>query len=223
MCIRDRNISKSFGNHSIFVNVSADLHAGKSYAIIGKSGSGKTTLLNIIGGLESASSGQVEIDGQVVKEANLAKFRKDYFGFIFQNYGLIDTDTVEQNLLIGLANQKISKKVAQEKLKSVLKLLDLDYLNLSQKVFVLSGGEQQRLALARIILKKPKIIFADEPTGSLDPDNAQIILKHLLNDFGSDATILVATHDPQVWKKCDYIIQVQEKKIKLIKNEGEGQ
>lgn len=102
-------------------------------------------------------------------------------------------------------------------------MLDLDYLNLSQKVFVLSGGEQQRLALARIILKKPKIIFADEPTGSLDPDNAQIILKHLLNDFGSDATILVATHDPQVWKKCDYIIQVQEKKIKLIKNEGEGQ
>ncbi|MDK6802704.1 ABC transporter ATP-binding protein [Lactobacillus mulieris] len=221
--IKLKNISKSFGNHAIFENVSVDLHAGKSYAIIGKSGSGKTTLLNIIGGLENASSGQVEIDGQVVKEANLAKFRKDYFGFIFQNYGLIDTDTVEQNLLIGLANQKISKKVAQEKLKSVLKLLDLDYLNLSQKVFVLSGGEQQRLALARVILKKPKIIFADEPTGSLDPDNAQIILKHLLNDFGSDATILVATHDPQVWKKCDYIIQVQEKNIKLIKNEGEGQ
>lgn len=221
--IKLKNISKSFGNHAIFENVSADLHAGKSYAIIGKSGSGKTTLLNIIGGLENSSSGQVEIDGQVVKEANLAKFRKDYFGFIFQNYGLIDTDTVEQNLLIGLANQKISKKVAQEKLKSVLKRLDLDYLDLSQKVFVLSGGEQQRLALARIILKKPKIIFADEPTGSLDPDNAQIILKHLLNDFGSDATILVATHDPQVWKKCDYIIQVQEKNIKLIKNEGEKQ
>lgn len=221
--IKLKNISKSFGNHAIFENVSADLHAGKSYAIIGKSGSGKTTLLNIIGGLENASSGQVEIDGQVVKEANLAKFRKVYFGFIFQNYGLIDTDTVEQNLLIGLANQKISKKVAQEKLKSVLKRLDLDYLDLSQKVFVLSGGEQQRLALARIILKKPKIIFADEPTGSLDPDNAQIILKHLLNDFGSDATILVATHDPQVWKKCDYIIQVQEKNIKLIKNEGEKQ
>lgn len=221
--IKLKNISKSFGNHAIFENVSADLHAGKSYAIIGKSGSGKTTLLNIIGGLENSSSGQVEIDGQVVKEANLAKFRKDYFGFIFQNYGLIDTDTVEQNLLIGLANQKISKKVAQEKLKTVLNRLDLDYLDLSQKVFVLSGGEQQRLALARIILKKPKIIFADEPTGSLDPDNAQIILKHLLNDFGSDATILVATHDPQVWKKCDYIIQVQEKNIKLIKNEGEKQ
>ena len=103
-------------------------------------------------------------------------------------------------------------------IKKVLKELDLGNLELNQKIYTLSGGEQQRVALARIILKKAKIIFADEPTGSLDSENSNLILRHLLTDFGRDATILIATHSPEVWQKCDYVIKIKNQKSELIKN-----
>ena len=101
---------------------------------------------------------------------------------------------------------------------NVLNNLGLNQLSLNQKVYTLSGGEQQRIALARIILKKPDIIFADEPTGSLDPENAQVILNHLLNDFSIDRTVLIATHDRNVWQRCDYIIQIENQGIKITEN-----
>lgn len=157
-------MSKLFEKRIVFENVDFSLKEGASYAIVGKSGVGKTTFLNILGGLENPTSGQVLIDDVEVNEKNLPNLRRLKFGFIFQNFGLIDNETVRENLLIGLANQNLSQHEKDVAIKKVLKELDLGNLELNQKIYTLSGGEQQRVALARIILKKSKIIFADEPT-----------------------------------------------------------
>lgn len=211
-------MSKLFEKRIVFENVDFSLKEGASYAIVGKSGVGKTTFLNILGGLENPTSGKVLIDDVEVNEKNLPNLRRVKFGFIFQNFGLIDNETVRENLLIGLANQNLSQYEKDVAIKKVLKELDLGNLELNQKIYTLSGGEQQRVALARIILKKAKIIFADEPTGSLDSENSNLILRHLLTDFGRDATILIATHSPEVWQKCDYVIKIKNQKSELIKN-----
>ncbi len=211
-------MSKLFEKRIVFENVDFSLKEGASYAIVGKSGVGKTTFLNILGGLENPTSGKVLIDDVEVNEKNLPNLRRVKFGFIFQNFGLIDNETVRENLLIGLANQNLSQHEKDVAIKKVLKELDLGNLELNQKIYTLSGGEQQRVALARIILKKAKIIFADEPTGSLDSENSNLILRHLLTDFGRDATILIATHSPEVWQKCDYVIKIKNQKSELIKN-----
>ena len=211
-------MSKLFEKRIVFENVDFSLKEGASYAIVGKSGVGKTTFLNILGGLENPTSGKVLIDDVEVNEKNLPNLRRVKFGFIFQNFGLIDNETVRENLLIGLANQNLSQYEKDVAIKKVLKELDLGNLELNQKIYTLSGGEQQRVALARIILRKAKIIFADEPTGSLDSENSNLILRHLLTDFGRDATILIATHSPEVWQKCDYVIKIKNQKSELIKN-----
>ena len=211
-------MSKLFEKRIVFENVDFSLKEGASYAIVGKSGVGKTTFLNILGGLENPTSGKVLIDDVEVNEKNLPNLRRVKFGFIFQNFGLMDNETVRENLLIGLANQNLSQYEKDVAIKKVLKELDLGNLELNQKIYTLSGGEQQRVALARIILKKAKIIFADEPTGSLDSENSNLILRHLLTDFGRDATILIATHSPEVWQKCDYVIKIKNQKSELIKN-----
>lgn len=174
--------------------------------------------MNILGGLETADSGEIFINDHKMTPKNLPVLRRNSFGFVFQNFGLIDTDSVRDNLLIGLTNQNLNKDQIDKAIQKVLNNLGLNRLSLNQKVYTLSGGEQQRIALARIILKKPNIIFADEPTGSLDPENSQVILKHLLNDFNNDSTILIATHDQNVWEKCDYLIQIKNQGIKITEN-----
>ena len=216
--IKIKKINKSWGRRIILKDVSCELKSGSGYAVIGKSGIGKTTFLNILGGLESADSGEIFIDGHKMTQKTLPILRRNNFGFVFQNFGLIDTDSIKDNLLIGLANQSLNKVQTEEVMHNVLNNLGLNQLSLNQKVYTLSGGEQQRIALARIILKKPNIIFADEPTGSLDPENSQVILKHLLNDFNNDSTILIATHDQNVWEKCDYLIQIKNQGIKITEN-----
>ncbi|BAN75611.1 MULTISPECIES: ATP-binding cassette domain-containing protein [Lacticaseibacillus] len=206
--INARKISKSFGEKMILNKVSYQFENGKSYAIIGKSGSGKTTLLNILGGLEEPSSGLVELNGLAVSKANVQKMWRDHLGFIFQNFGLIENGTVEANLKIGFANRRLNKSGSRSAMKQALAQVELENLPLNQRVFTLSGGEQQRIALARALLKKPDVILADEPTGSLDPENTDIVLRVLFNSFGPEATIIIATHSQEVWQKCDYVIQI---------------
>ncbi|MDF7683741.1 ATP-binding cassette domain-containing protein [Lactobacillus sp. ESL0679] len=216
--IKVEKLSKKFKQKTIFDDINCSLATGKSYAIVGKSGAGKTTFLNILSGLEAPTSGKVMIDDITVNAKNQKKLYRDYCGFIFQNFGLIDTETVKQNLDLGFANQKLSRAEKEAKMKAVLSHLGLDYLDSKQKIYTLSGGEQQRIALARIILKKPQVIFADEPTGSLDAENGKVVLHSLLNDFGSDATVIIATHAQEVWQQCDYVITIENKQIQLREN-----
>lgn len=217
--IKVEHLTKKFKEKTIFENIKCNLEAGKSYAIVGNSGAGKTTFLNVISGLEEPTSGKVIIDDLLVNTKNQRKLYREYCGFVFQNFALIDTETVRQNLRLGLANQKLAKTVADAKMKAALSQVGLASIPLNQKIYTLSGGEQQRVALARIILKEPKIIFADEPTGSLDTDNGQIVLKTLLTNFGPTVTVVIATHDSAVWQQCDYVIKIANKKITITNNE----
>lgn len=216
--IKVEHLTKKFNDKIILEDISCNLESGKSYAIVGKSGAGKTTLLNLLSGLEKPTLGEVSIDDFKVNSKSRKKLYREYFGFIFQNFGLIDTETVKQNLSLSFANQKLSKAERETKMKSALSHVGLNKLQLQQKVYTLSGGEQQRVALARIILKAPKVIFADEPTGSLDAENGQVVLKTLLTGFDPVATIVIATHDQNVWEKCDYVIEIENTKIKFSQN-----
>ncbi|RMC56523.1 ATP-binding cassette domain-containing protein [Lactobacillus sp. ESL0260] len=216
--IKVEHLTKKFQEKVIFEDINCTLETGKTYAIVGKSGAGKTTFLNVLSGLEQPSSGKVVISDLTVNGKNRKKLYRTTFGFIFQNFGLIDTETVKQNLELGFANQKLTKGQKSKRMQSALKQVGLEKMPFNQKVYTLSGGEQQRIALARILLKTPKVIFADEPTGSLDSENSQVVLKTLLNNFDPAATIVIATHDPSVWRECDYLIKIADKKIKIISN-----
>ena len=216
--IKVEHLTKKFKEKVIFEDINCTLETGKTYAIVGKSGAGKTTFLNVLSGLEQPSSGKVVISDLTVNGKNRKKLYRTTFGFIFQNFGLIDTETVKQNLELGFTNQKLTKGQKSKRMQSALKQVGLEKMPFNQKVYTLSGGEQQRIALARILLKTPKVIFADEPTGSLDSENSQIVLKTLLNNFDPAATIVIATHDPSVWRECDYLIKIEDKKIKIIPN-----
>ena len=216
--IKVEHLTKKFQEKVIFEDINCTLETGKTYAIVGKSGTGKTTFLNVLSGLEQPSSGKVVITDLTVNGKNRKKLYRTTFGFIFQNFGLIDTETVKQNLELGLANQKLTKGQKSKRMQSALKQVGLEKMPFNQKVYTLSGGEQQRVALARILLKTPKVIFADEPTGSLDSENSHVVLKTLLNNFDPAATIVIATHDPSVWQECDYLIKIADKKIKIIPN-----
>ncbi len=216
--IKVEHLTKKFQEKVIFEDINCTLETGKTYAIVGKSGAGKTTFLNVLSGLEQPSSGKVVITDLTVNGKNRKKLYRTTFGFIFQNFGLIDTETVKQNLELGLVNQKLTKGQKSKRMQSALKQVGLEKMPFNQKVYTLSGGEQQRIALARILLKTPKVIFADEPTGSLDSENSQVVLKTLLNNFDPAATIVIATHDPSVWRECDYLIKIADKKIKIISN-----
>lgn len=162
--IKIKNISKSFGSKKIFEDFSYTVNDKDFIMITGASGSGKSTLLNMIGNLEKYDAGSIEIDGQVINRKETAKYYRNTLTYVFQNYGLIHEASVKDNLFPSL---KFSKLKKNEKLSAINDALLKVGLNdvLEQPVFSLSGGEQQRVAIAKAILKPSKIIRADEPTG----------------------------------------------------------
>ena len=178
-------------------------------AIMGKSGKGKTTLLNIIGLLEDYQSGEVIIDGQSITYGSLdAMLALRYqISYLFQNFALIDTMSVEDNLKIALEYSSLTKKEKELAIKEALKSVGLSGKEKS-KVHTLSGGQQQRVAMARIILKDSPIILCDEPTGSLDHDNAMIIMKLLMQLRNQGKTIIIVTHDSSIAQLCDTVINL---------------
>lgn len=210
MIIELKNINKSYSNKYLFKNLDFSIKKGEMVAITGSSGVGKSTLLNIIGLIDKPDSGEVVIcsnKNPFDKEKVKLKLFRDNIGYLFQNYALVDNYTVSKNLDIALeyVKNKNKKRLKEEALEKV-GLLD----KLNNKIFELSGGEQQRVALARLMLKEKDIILADEPTGSLDEDNRDIILKLLkqLNDEGK--TIVLVTHDKTVANMCNREINIKE-------------
>lgn len=210
MIIELKNINKSYSNKYLFKNLDFSIKKGEMVAITGPSGIGKSTLLNIIGLIDKPDSGEVVIcsnKNPFDKEKVKLKLFRYNIGYLFQNYALVDNYTVSKNLDIALeyVKNKNKKRLKEEALEKV-GLLD----KLNNKIFELSGGEQQRIALARLMLKEKDIILADEPTGSLDEDNRDIILKLLkqLNDEGK--TIVLVTHDKTVANMCNREINIKE-------------
>ena len=197
------NVTKSFGDNLIFKDLSFKIERGELVAITGKSGSGKSTLLNILGGLETIDSGSITVDGiDITNRKNLVEYFRTTVGFVFQNFALTENKTVKENLEII---EKFARNgvTIEEALESVgLK----DKLN--EKVYKLSGGEQQRVSLARVMIKKCSVILADEPTGSLDPENGNRIMDIFKKLNGEGKTVLIVTHDMKIAKKCRRIIKI---------------
>lgn len=196
------NVSKSFGSKKIFTDLNLKFESGKSYALIGGSGSGKSTLLNIIGRLEKIDSGNVLVDKQDIWKIKEKTFFKNTVGYVFQNYSLIENKTVYDNLKLITKDKKIITDVL-EKVG-----LSSDYLH--QKIYELSGGQAQRVAIARMLMKPRKIILADEPTGALDGEIGKEIIRLLLNERDEDKYVIIATHDPAVYNKVDVIIDMKD-------------
>ena len=198
-----KHIYKKYNDKIIFDNYSLDINEGEFVSIMGESGKGKTTLLNIIGLLEIPDKGDINICGIENPRFNRKsgiKLLRNNISYLFQDYGLISSETVKYNLMLSIYFQKLNKKEKNEKIHKTLMDVGLKDFE-EKKVYQLSGGEQQRVALAKIILKNSKLILADEPTGSLDVHNRDIVLNILSELNKNGKTIIVVTHDLAV-EKC---------------------
>lgn len=219
--IEFENVSKIYTNGNNILKaldeVSFSLEEGKFIVILGPSGAGKSTLLNLLGGLDSPSSGKIIYQGKdIAKLSNdeLAEYRAATVGFIFQSYNLIPTLTVKENIM--LINEVVDKPfLAQEVLKEV-GLLE----HMNKFPSELSGGEQQRVSIARAIAKNPKILLCDEPTGALDSETGVRILKLLLKMAKTyNKTIVIVTHNQNIAKLADIVVKVRNGKITSFKEQ----
>lgn len=209
------DVSKQFNGDYIFRNINLEIKKNEMVALIGESGCGKTTLLNLIGMLDSDYSGSIIVQGKDIKFENRTKFFRNKLGYLFQNFALIDNITVSENLDISLKFTDTSDK-ENAKLNALSKVNLRNKLN--KKIYTLSGGEQQRVSIARLLLKQCEIILADEPTGSLDKDNKLFILKLLKDLQKTGKTIVVVTHDKEVSDFCDRSIDLNFLKPKMNHN-----
>ena len=200
------NLRKEFGNVRALDGVSFRVNAGEWIAIMGPSGSGKTTLINILGGLDTTTTGQAIVDGtDVVRldEAGLTRFRAEKIGFIFQQFHLVPYLTALENVMLAqYFHSTTDEKEAQQSLERVGLGDRIEHLP-SQ----LSGGEQQRVAVARALINHPKLILADEPTGNLDEANEEIVLSLLRELHGEGHTILMVTHAATIGRLADRRIE----------------
>lgn len=193
--------TKMFNDHQIFKELSLALQSGKVYAISGASGVGKSTLLNCIATLEKLDSGTIRFQGADIIKINRRRYFRDYLGYLFQNYALIEDATVKSNL-------RIAKRYDLKHMGIALEQFGLDVSYLNRRVFTLSGGECQRVALARMLLKDPKIVLADEPTGALDSQNENLVLGSLRDFARMGKVVIVATHSQAVLAKADEVIHL---------------
>lgn len=213
MVIKAENITKKFEDKILFTDLNLEINEKDSIVITGDSGSGKSTLLNILSLIEEVDEGMIIWKGNEIEKINGTKVNKiirEEIGYIFQNYALIDNKTVYENIEIGTKyNKSISIKNKKKHIYHAIEHVGLTGLE-DRKVYSLSGGEQQRVALARIIVKPCSVIFADEPTGNLDTENAKKIIDILFRLNKEGKTIIVVTHDQSIVSKFN-------KHIHLIK------
>ena len=216
--LQTRNLKKYYGKGETQVHaldgVNLEIEAGKFVAIIGTSGSGKSTLLNLLGGLDTPTSGTVTIGNTELsglKEEQLTVFRRRRIGFIFQNYNLIPTLNVWENIVFPVAmdGQKPDKKFIEE----IVGLLGLE-----QKIYSLpnslSGGQQQRVAIARALASKPDLVLADEPTGNLDSRTSDHVVQLLrMTSRKFRQTIIMITHNPEIAQLADQTIRIEDGRI----------
>jgi cell division transport system ATP-binding protein len=197
--IRMFHVSKRFGAKSALSDISLDIVKNEFVIITGPSGAGKTTFLKLLYLGDTASQGQILIDGKNLSRITRKNipFLRRTFGIIFQDYKLIHTKTVFENIALVLESAGNTRSYVKKKVNSVLRIVGMEGRNDSYPPS-LSGGEQQRVAIARAVVGNPKIILADEPTGSLDPQSAEVIVNLLKEFHKRGATIIIATHDREL-------------------------
>lgn len=197
----------------VFKNLSYTFESGKVYAIKGKSGSGKTTLLSLISGLEKCSEGKIIFDGKDLKQMNLDEYRSTHIGIVFQSYNLLPYLTALENITLAMDISKEKITNPKEKALKLMQKVGLDASYANRKILKLSGGEQQRIAIARSLAYDAKMIVADEPTGNLDKDTENDIIKILKNLAQKDnKCIIIVTHSENVCKQADVVYELKKKK-----------
>lgn len=199
--IKIKDMCKRFEEKVIFENYNLEISKGEFVIINGNSGCGKSTLLNIIGGIESVDGGLVVIDDiDLTRTRNKRKYYRDTVGFLFQNFALLENKTVRENLNIikksGRSGVSIEEALQKVGLKDVM----------DKKVYKLSGGEQQRVALARLMVKKCSLILADEPTGSLDEENAELVMNILRELNKEGKTVLIVTNSRKIVREAEKVV-----------------
>ncbi len=211
--ITAKNIKKKYNDQEVLRGIDLKIDKNEFVVILGASGSGKSTLLNILSGLEKSDSGEVVYDNESISnysEKQLTKFRKDKIGFVFQQYYLLNNLTVEQNVKVG-ANLVNNKEYVD-----IIKDLGLED-RLSKYPNELSGGEQQRVSIARALAKKPTVLFLDEPTGALDEETGRKILEYLLKlKDKSHFTMIMVTHNENIAELANKIIHVGSGRVTSI-------
>ena len=218
-------VSKCYGKGKASVqalkNISFTVEKGKFIGIMGASGSGKSTLLNLISTIDYATEGNIIINDTNITKLNIKKadkFRREKLGFIFQDFRLLDSLMISENIGMPLVIQKRKRDEIEKKVNEIMRILDIG--RLAEKYpYQISGGEKQRTACARAIISEPELILADEPTGALDSNNARnimILLKKINIELG--ATILMVTHDPMSASYCDKVIFLKDGRITNMLN-----
>ena len=203
-----------FGGNQVqaLSDVSFSVETGEYVAIMGESGSGKTTLLNILAALDQPTSGKVFLDGKdltMVKEREIAAFRRDNLGFVFQDFNLIDTFSLKDNIFLPLVLAGKSPKEMELRLNPIAEQLGITHL-LEKYPYEVSGGQKQRAAVARALISKPKLILADEPTGALDSKSTDGLLDVFSAIHATGQTILMVTHSTKAASRADRILFIKD-------------
>ena len=200
-------------NDYVFNNVNYTFEAGKVYAIKGKSGSGKTTLLSLLSGLEKDYEGSITFEGQELRNLDLDEYRSKDIGIVFQSYNLLPHLTAAENIILSMNVSKVDIPNKEEKAIELMKSVGLKESQKDRRVLKLSGGEQQRVAIARSLSYNPKLILADEPTGNLDRETENDILK-ILKDLAKkeNKCVIIVTHSENVCNQVDIVYDLKRKK-----------
>ena len=218
--LQAKQIAKTYGNkqteQEVLKDIDLSIEAGEFVAIMGPSGSGKTTLLNVLSSIDYLTHGSIILDGQQLEKLSnkvLSEIRKKDIGFIFQEYNLLHTLTVKENIMLPLSVQKLDKKEMNERYQRITQALNI--FEISDKYpSDISGGQRQRTSAARAFITYPKIIFADEPTGALDSKNTRDLLQRFqkINEL-YNATIVMVTHDPLAASFSERVIMLKDGQI----------
>lgn len=227
--IKLQNISKIYGEGDSAVlalkNINLDIPDGKLVSIIGKSGSGKSTLMNLIGALDTPTTGEIfnnDFSLNALTSDELAEYRNKNVGFIFQSFYLEPYFTVMENVEMPLLIAGIDKKVRREKAQVIIDKFGLTDKT-DKKANQLSGGQKQRTSIARAIIHEPSLILADEPTGSLDIKNGEEVIATLKEISAEGRTVILVTHNIEDAKKADYIIELADGEVVRIVDKSRGE
>lgn len=228
MLLKIENIEKYYGNKDNITkaldDISFNIQDGEFIGIMGASGSGKTTLLNCISTIDNVSAGHIflnDVDITNIKPKDIACFRRKNLGFIFQDFNLLDTLTIHENIAMALTINKVSSNDIDRLVKDIADKLDISEI-LNKFPYQVSGGQKQRCACARAMINNPKLILADEPTGALDSGSARMLLETIKNmNISFEATILMVTHDAFTASYAKRILFLKDGKIftEIIKGE----
>jgi len=203
----------------VLQGINATFEAGKIYAVVGKSGSGKTTLLSVISGLDVCTGGEINYKGEDLKQTNRDIYRAQSIGVIFQSYNLLINATAIDNIVLSMNISKSKEKNKKAYAYALLESVGIDKETADRKVLKLSGGEQQRVGIARAISHDPDVLIADEPTGNLDTDTENVIMG-ILTDFAhkKEKCVIIVTHSKKVASKADEVWGINKGQISLVKS-----